>query len=61
MIIPARYGSTRLPGKPLIKLGDLTMIELVYAKAVESGAERVVVATDDRKIIEEVKGFGGEG
>ena len=36
------------------------MIELVYAKAVESGAERVVVATDDRKILEEVKGFGGE-
>ncbi len=36
------------------------MIELVYARARESGAERVIVATDDRKILEEVKGFGGE-
>ena len=61
MIIPARYGSTRLPGKPLIKLDGLTMIERVYVKAQESGAARVVVATDNREILQEVKGFGGDG
>jgi 3-deoxy-manno-octulosonate cytidylyltransferase (CMP-KDO synthetase) len=60
-IIPARYGSTRLPGKPLATIGGKPMIQHVYestSKAKELA--RVVVATDDRRIEETVKGFGGE-
>lgn len=60
-IIPARYGSTRLPGKPLATIGGKPMIQHVYestSKAKELA--RVVVATDDRRIEEAVKGFGGE-
>jgi 3-deoxy-manno-octulosonate cytidylyltransferase (CMP-KDO synthetase) len=57
--IPARYGSTRLKGKPLRLIAGKTMIRRVYDNAVESGAESVVVATDDSRILQEVKGFGG--
>ena len=58
-IIPARYSSTRLPAKPLQKLGRKSIIERVY-EAVHTAVEDVVVATDDIRIMEEVKGFGGE-
>ena len=60
-IIPARYGSTRLPGKPLADIGGKPMIQHVYestAKAAE--LDRVLVATDDRRIARAVRSFGGE-
>lgn len=57
-IIPARYASTRFPGKPLAMLGDMTMIERVYRQASKE-LDDVWVATDDNRIAEAVKGFGG--
>ncbi|MES9902430.1 MAG: 3-deoxy-manno-octulosonate cytidylyltransferase [Sedimenticola sp.] len=60
VVIPARYASTRLPGKPLLDIAGRPMIEHVYRRALESGAEEVVVATDDPRIAECVEGFGGE-
>jgi 3-deoxy-manno-octulosonate cytidylyltransferase (CMP-KDO synthetase) len=60
-IIPARYGSTRLPGKPLAMIGDKPMIQLVYENAVKARVlDRVIVATDDRRIEGAVRRFGGE-
>lgn len=59
-IIPARYASTRLPGKPLVDLGGRTMIARVVAQARQAGLARVVVATDDQRILDHVRGFGGE-
>lgn len=61
VVIPARYGSTRLPGKPLVSLAGQSMIQRVYerAKAAETVHE-VIVATDDDRIIEAVKAFGGQ-
>ncbi|QGM21603.1 3-deoxy-manno-octulosonate cytidylyltransferase [Spiribacter sp. 2438] len=60
VVIPARYGSTRLPGKPLLKLGGRPVIAHVWEKAIRSGATRVIVATDDPRIAEAVEGFQGE-
>jgi 3-deoxy-manno-octulosonate cytidylyltransferase (CMP-KDO synthetase) len=60
-IIPARYGSSRLPGKPLVKIGDKPMIQHVYERASKAaGLDRVLVATDDRRIEQAVRSFGGE-
>ncbi|RSK24004.1 3-deoxy-manno-octulosonate cytidylyltransferase [Hymenobacter metallilatus] len=59
-IIPARFASTRLPGKPLVDLGGQTMIERVVRRAQQSSLSRVVVATDDPRILDHVRGFGGE-
>jgi 3-deoxy-manno-octulosonate cytidylyltransferase (CMP-KDO synthetase) len=60
-IIPARYGSTRLPGKPLAKIGGKPMIQHVYESTSRAkGLDRVLVATDDRRVEETVRGFGGE-
>ncbi|WP_151088961.1 3-deoxy-manno-octulosonate cytidylyltransferase [Hymenobacter baengnokdamensis] len=59
-IIPARYASTRLPGKPLLDLGGQTMIQRVVAQARLAGLARVVVATDDARILDHVRSFGGE-
>jgi 3-deoxy-manno-octulosonate cytidylyltransferase (CMP-KDO synthetase) len=60
-IIPARYGSTRLPGKPLANIGGKPMIQHVYESASKArGLDRVVVATDDRRVEKTVRGFGGE-
>jgi len=58
-IIPARFASTRLPGKPLSKIGNKTMIQLVYER-ISSILEHVVVATDDQRIIDKVQSFGGK-
>ncbi|MBN7819945.1 3-deoxy-manno-octulosonate cytidylyltransferase [Bowmanella yangjiangensis] len=59
-IIPARYASTRFPGKPLVDIHGKPMIQHVVERAMESGANRVVVATDDERIAEVVKSFGGQ-
>ena len=60
VIIPARYQSTRLPGKPLADICGKPMIQWVYEQASKAGAEQVIVATDDQRIVDVVKGFGGE-
>jgi 3-deoxy-manno-octulosonate cytidylyltransferase (CMP-KDO synthetase) len=60
VVIPARFASSRLPGKPLADIGGKTMIERVYQQALQSGAHRVVVATDDSRVTAEVERFGGE-
>lgn len=61
IIIPARYGSSRLEGKPLLKVNDKPIIQWVYekAKSVKS-ADVVIVATDDERIFDAIKAFGGE-
>ena len=60
-IIPARFASTRLPGKPLSVIHGKTMIERVYERArAAREVSRVVVATDDERIARAVRGFGGE-
>ena len=57
-IIPARYASTRFPGKPLAQLGGKCVIERVWQQAT-SVLSRVAVATDDQRIADVVRGFGG--
>lgn len=57
-IIPSRYASSRFPGKPLAKIGAMTMIERVYRQASKS-LDEVVVATDDDRIAQCVEAFGG--
>ncbi len=58
--IPARYGSTRFPGKLLEDLGGKTVIQRVFERAMEADADDVYIATDDQRIIEEVASFGGK-
>ena len=58
-IIPARYGSTRFPGKPLAIVNGVMMVKRVYRSAREA-LGRAVVATDDERIFDAVRGFGGE-
>lgn len=60
VVIPARHDSSRLPGKPLADIGGKPMIQHVYERALESGAAEVVVATDDQRIVDAVKSFGGQ-
>lgn len=60
VVIPARYASTRLPGKPLLDIAGQTMIERVWRQATLSAATRVIVATDDARIGDAVTAFGGE-
>ncbi len=59
-VIPARFDSMRLPGKALIDIAGQPMIQHVYRRATESRAERVLVATDDQRIFDVVRSFGGE-
>jgi 3-deoxy-manno-octulosonate cytidylyltransferase (CMP-KDO synthetase) len=58
ILIPARYASTRLPGKPLADLGGKPLVVRVAERARASGAERVVVATDDARIEEAARAWG---
>ena len=59
--IPARWASTRLPGKPLADIAGQTMIRRVYERAAQArGIAGVLVATDDERIAAEVRSFGGE-
>lgn len=59
VIIPARYASTRLPAKPLLDIGGKPMLQHVVERAEQSGAASVTVATDDIRIEEAIKAFGG--
>lgn len=58
IIIPARYHSTRLPGKPLADVGGKPLLERVYERARASGAQHVVIATDDDRIRRAAENFG---
>lgn len=60
VIIPARYASTRLPGKPLADIAGKPMIQHVYERACESGAQSVTVATDDARIRTACEKFGAK-
>jgi len=60
VIIPARFASTRLPGKPLQLIGDKPMVQHVYERACQSQAQQVIVATDDQRIVDAVNHFGGK-
>ncbi len=60
IVIPARYGSSRFPGKPLADIAGKPMIQHVYERCLQSGASRIVVATDDERIVACVEGFGGD-
>ncbi len=57
MVIPARYASTRLPGKALLTLHNKPIVQHVYENACASGAEEVVIATDDERIVEAASKF----
>ncbi len=59
-VIPARYGSTRFEGKPLADINGHTMIEWVYKRSLKAGYDKIIVATDDKRIYDEVIQFGGE-
>jgi 3-deoxy-manno-octulosonate cytidylyltransferase (CMP-KDO synthetase) len=58
IVIPARYGSSRLPGKPLLLIGGRPMLQWVYERALASGAATVVIATDDDRIAAAASAFG---
>jgi 3-deoxy-manno-octulosonate cytidylyltransferase (CMP-KDO synthetase) len=59
-VIPARYSSTRLPGKPLALIANKPLIQHVYERAIRAlGIDQVIVATDDERIYKVVQGFGG--
>jgi 3-deoxy-manno-octulosonate cytidylyltransferase (CMP-KDO synthetase) len=58
-IIPARFASTRFPGKPLVQIGGKSMIQRVYEQAQKANLQKVLVATDDARILEHVLAFGG--
>lgn len=57
-IIPARYGSTRFPGKPLIDIAGKTMIQRVYEQALKTDLDTVIIATDDERIENEARRIG---
>ena len=60
VVIPARFGSSRFPGKPLALIAGKPMIQHVWEQSCKSGAERVVVATDDARIVQACESFGAE-
>jgi 3-deoxy-manno-octulosonate cytidylyltransferase (CMP-KDO synthetase) len=60
VVIPARYASSRLPGKPLLDIAGKPMIQHVYERAKESEASSVVIATDDPRIADAAAGFGAD-
>lgn len=61
VVIPARYGSSRLPGKPLVSLAGKPMVQRVYERAkLAQTVSRVVVATDDQRIVDAIQVIGGE-
>lgn len=60
VVIPARFGSSRLPGKPLLDIAGRPMVAHVVERACQSGAEEVLIATDDERIAAAVQGMGAE-
>ena len=60
VVIPARYASTRLPGKPLADIHGKPMVQHVVEKALQSGADRVIVATDDERVQQALQSTGVE-
>lgn len=58
VVIPARFGSTRLPGKPLLDIAGKPMVQRVWEQARRSAAQEVVIATDDDRILQVARGFG---
>ena len=60
IIIPTRFAASRLPGKPLLRIGDRPLIQWVWQCARGSGAASVIVATDDARIRDAAQGFGAE-
>jgi len=60
VVIPARYGSTRLPGKPLLDIAGKPMVQRVWEQASRSAASSLVIATDDARIREVAEGFGAQ-
>ena len=58
-IVPARYHSSLLSGKPLADIAGRPMVEHVYRRAARSHVDAVIVATDDQRIVDAVEGFGG--
>lgn len=59
-VIPARYGAQRFPGKPLARIAGQPLIQRVYAQAAKSKLDKVIVATDDTRVLAVVEEFGGE-
>ncbi len=60
IVIPARYGSSRLPGKPLIDLAGKPMVQHVFERAVATGVTDIVIATDDQRIFDVASDFGAQ-
>ncbi|MCK6262817.1 3-deoxy-manno-octulosonate cytidylyltransferase [Vibrio sp. ZSDE26] len=60
VVIPARFQSTRLPGKPLADIEGKPMIQWVHEQAIQAGADQVIIATDDDRVAAAVTSFGGE-
>lgn len=60
VVIPARFASSRLPGKPLAMINDKPMIQHVYERAKSSQAYQVIIATDDQRVQQAAMGFGAE-
>lgn len=60
VVIPSRFASQRLPGKPLRRLAGKPMLQHVYERAMESGADQVIIATDDERIVKAARIFGAD-
>lgn len=60
VVIPARYASTRLPGKALLLINDKPIVQYVYENACKSGADQVIIATDDQRIVEAAEKFNAK-
>lgn len=60
VVIPARFSSSRFPGKPLADIAGKPMVQHVYERALQSEAERVIIATDDQRIADAAVSFGAE-
>jgi 3-deoxy-manno-octulosonate cytidylyltransferase (CMP-KDO synthetase) len=60
VIIPARFSASRLPGKPLLRIGDRPLVQWVWESARASGAASVLIATDDVRILDSARTFGAE-